>query len=700
MRYRIFHNAKAVEFTVKELKNRKGDTSVVCDYPEWLHENTIESLCNCLVTAAAGLEKSILSSTAFLKALFFYLAKRKAEFPSLEKAEAFILDFFYFYLTDKNHSRSAIKTRQQNWKFAIKYFNLLKYTGLIPKDTHIPSSHVRRQAGNSSGEMDSPMGYHTHKKTDIDVSSTYLVDISYSENSDTYLDNLEVELRKRSEAAHSCCMTYWASVISAHAEGVVLMNSEPAIRTVELLKGGIFHDEYEVYGVKQLVHRCSPVHPHYVINFLATVNYFLFTDPTLNNIATTAIKELPTFSAPQFHNKYYEKIAIECEKILAPHISEKLPLYEVIGKLLGVLTARDCAAAGAIMIYEHPQFPPDSVGNAKLYDEDGKSYFIANSTGDGKKFSVEKKRAKSRKYVNLTKLSASVLEHVIEKTNKIRNRVSEEESRAGANSYLFLTVSNYGIGVPNNMLAAMNYSGLTLYKMYIDQLTEAGLNQSDFSYSKIRSTKGILKWFETGSIKSMADELGNGERTVLRNYIPRWLLKKWNERAQRNFQQLLIILSAYDETWLLDVTDFTTHEQLQKFILRALEKATPGDAISNAIIDRFGTWIAPSEQTNAALNNLAVNLGAESLSALYGYSRWAKSQASDEPISIKLVGLADLFQKVSESDLSGSHEHTIASMIQGDSLSQLKRIHKIALAQSPVMERRIVKSLMITGAGQ
>ncbi|MHC8379728.1 hypothetical protein ACYZT3_28145 [Pseudomonas sp. MDT1-16] len=700
MHYRILHNAKSIAFTVEEQKNRKGHTSVICEYPEWLPESTVESLCSCLVIAGSGLEKSILWSTAFLKALFFYLAKRKSDFPTSEKAEAFILDFFHFYLSDKNHSQSGISTRQQTWKFGIKYFNLLKHTGLIPSSTPIPSSRVRKQAGNTSSEMDTPMGYHRHKNTDKDVSATYLVDVSYTEDSDAYLDNLETELRKRSEAAHCCCMDYWASVTSIHAEGSTILNSDPAIRTIELLKEGVFHDEHEIRGIKQLTHRCSPTNPHYVTNFLATVNYYLFTNPALDSIAITAIKGLPTFSAPQFNNKYYEKLAIACEKILAPHINVKLPLYEVIGKLLGILTARDCAAAGAIMIYEHPQFSPDSVGNAKLYDEAGKSYLIDNPIGDSKTFSVEKKRAKSRKYANLTNLSTRVLEHVIEKTNKIRNRVPDQQSRAGVNSYLFLTISNYGIGVPNNMLAAMNISGITLYEIYIDQLTLAGLNRGDFSYSKIRSTKGILKWFETGSIKSMADELGNQEKAVLRNYIPRWLLKKWNERAQRSFQQLLIILSAYDEPWLLDVTDFTTNEKLQKFILRAIEKATLGDVVSSAINDRFGTLITPSEQTNAALNSLAVNLGEEGLSVLYGYSRWAKSQTSDESVSTMLVGLSDLFQKVSESELSGSNEHTIASMIQGDSMSQLKSVHKRALAQSSNFEKRIIQSLMTTGTGR
>ncbi|WP_214653406.1 hypothetical protein, partial [Vibrio anguillarum] len=86
------------------------------------------------------------------------------------------------------------------------------------------------------------------------------------------------------------------------------------------------------------------------------------------------------------------------------------------------------------------------------------------------------------------------------------------------------------------------------------------------SLSSLRNTMGVLRWFESGSIREMAKTLGNTERVTLENYIPPVLLKMWNNRIIRRFQQTLIILSAYDEDYLIEVSDFQSMADLSYFM--------------------------------------------------------------------------------------------------------------------------------------
>lgn len=691
MRYRIYENPRAVELRIEEPRNRQGYTEVIIEYPDSMAGASVESACQCIVLAISGYENGIAAASSFLKALFAYMAFSRSDLPKPDHANLFVQDFFTFYLTDTVHSKAGITTRQATWKFAESVFQIMKDSDLIPQNTLIPSSRIRAQSSEVAGEVETPLGYRSSlANSDIDVSDEYLMDITYALEQDDYFQSIEDALEIRSAAVHLCCTEYWQWMENANKAGLSLLDSDIArATTVMLLEKG------EYFRISDLAsgRTGSWTSEHAELMLLAILNHYLFVDQKLEALSLPAINKLSSFKDEPLSRPDFELLIGRLKNLTPGNFSDLFLPHEVLGKLLGILSARDCAAAVGIIIHEHPKFTAQGLADAFLFDAQGFSYHEVQGSG-AETFSIDKKRAKERKYATLTKLSSAVLHRVIANTSALRS-CGEHYSR-----HLFLTVTNHGIGVPKNLLVAMNISGLSLFDLYSSRLAALDLSKNDLTASKIRTTRGILKWLATGSTVAMAKELGNTQRSVFRNYIPKWLLKKWNERAQRNFQQLLVVLSSINDTWLLQATDFVDPQDLESFIMKVIKSATAGDVVSKAVIDRLGTKARIGSSTQVDVQNLAINLGEKTLAVLYGFSDWAETQSEMSTTGSVLVELANLFKQICDSNQKEASELTVSSFLQGDSISQLRAMHIEAQASCAQYERYIVTSRQIECSGK
>lgn len=203
--------------------------------------------------------------------------------------------------------------------------------------------------------------------------------------------------------------------------------------------------------------------------------------------------------------------------------------------------------------------------------------------GDGSApiFSVNKPRARSRKYCELSQRSARVLRHILRATHPVR----ELMKRAGVPQwrYLFLGIvtesRTWKLGHPVSINAGVFHrsSGSTLLNYY-PNLADHGLQPGTLSHARIRNTQGVLSWFEEGSISACATKLGNTEEVSMKNYIPESLLNAWNERIIRRFQNTLLILAAANEDYLLNVVDLKTPADLNQFIAQLIFESRPDDS--------------------------------------------------------------------------------------------------------------------------
>jgi hypothetical protein len=147
------------------------------------------------------------------------------------------------------------------------------------------------------------------------------------------------------------------------------------------------------------------------------------------------------------------------------------------------------------------------------------------------------------------------------------------------------------------------------------------MDRGTISLSKIRATEGVLEWFRTGSIQSMSRKLGNKTQTCIDHYIPPQLLKAWNTRLIRRFQNLWIVVAAANEDWLLAVTDFSSLAELHAFIIDMLVNH---DKFSSPLAAELHRRFCTDKNERVLSNStdgawLAISITKNSLAALYLY---------------------------------------------------------------------------------
>jgi hypothetical protein len=84
----------------------------------------------------------------------------------------------------------------------------------------------------------------------------------------------------------------------------------------------------------------------------------------------------------------------------------------------------------------------------------------------------------------------------------------------------------------------------------------------------LRVSQGVLEYLRSeGNLRHAATVFGHQRiQTTIDNYIPRQIQELVYERQMRRHQNLLIVTATADRSYLLDVTDFTTTEELHAFL--------------------------------------------------------------------------------------------------------------------------------------
>lgn len=304
-----------------------------------------------------------------------------------------------------------------------------------------------------------------------------------------------------------------------------------------------------------------------------------------------------------------------------PVPSSLITPYQQVNWMLGNLSPLDVAYALVFLAIQLPNFPIGSLLHAQIKDENGRSYFEPSSKGIT--FRVEKPRAKSMKQHELDSDSIEIIQTLIDMTRSQRAKLIDEKSHAA--SYLFLTwtfglskLASYSsiIAFVTGNTPSCNWIG-----DYTPELLSAGMERGTITFKKIRATEGVLEWFRTGSPLAASRILGNTVRIALTYYIPRALLNAWYVRLARRYQNLILCLSATNESFLLEVTDFHSLEQLHAFIADMLNLHPPG---SNFLADELHKHFAnvmpqPSSEKQDGEGRIAVPISAHMLAVLFHY---------------------------------------------------------------------------------
>lgn len=706
MRYEIRN--ESVTFYLDNPKRAKERTATQSFASSRLSEKQLTTLLDSLVKKFRGqslsAQKNI--SSHFLRPLFAYFQSTGSSWPETSADwQITVYRFFQYYLADTNWSQARTRYRITEWQTVIGcLFEFLIEDEIIPHDVKIPkidSKKIRSLAKNQ------PLLSQTHPRLAnvLNQPKKLLADVSFGMTDADYLDDVEKKCRHLVGIIRDTCLEHWNGLMRDGETGRQLGAQLPDAEIIEAIAAGRYGTPHPKRGPP--IKYASPFHPEGHVWALAIFRWIISEGEDLGCVSRDAIHASPFFPAQVFGGNEARRFYTVLDTLTAmtPEQWRALTTRARFHRFAGLLSNLDAAAACCLLAIEHPEFTSESLQDAKLLNVRGKPYLLLTDNNDHSIFSIDKPRAGQRKSVVLTPVSQKLVSDILRWSAPVR----EVLRRAGDKTwrYLFLGV-RYSDCVPGFLGVvqgttdyltrggASTTSSTALTTLY-PVLVENGLVKGSFDYRRLRNTLGVIRWFETGSILEMSRRLGNTRKVALEHYLPPALLHAWNTRIIRRFQNTLIVLAAHDESYLLEVTDFSNMADLQHFITQLIVDY-PGrtSPLADEVQRRLG-----SEQQRDALSLVStpgllnVRLSPKSLCLLYSYADLAqRTLAPDELDKTDVLSglaprqftdMATLLRHAAESDKIN------ASLRESLDVPLLKQIHGEALAMQVGLDAQFAR---------
>jgi hypothetical protein len=610
----------------------------------------------------------------FLRPLLNYFVDSGASFPFASNDwQIFILNFFEFYFTNTKFTGSSLETRRSTWrKMIIGVFEFWVIEGIMPYGVKIP--RIRKNDLDAESK-DYILG---EEKEGLEIGVTagdfqkLVVNIDFGKSSADYLESIEWQCKEVIGVIKTVCQNHWAALMRDGELGKDFYN---LVNLQDLDKLIIDSDNTPTRrrsGEKIL---CSNKQADGHILGVALARRRLEFGDNQFCISKNYFASSILFPKNMFQGSGYE--VLRASTAMPVDAFCQLNPFAQFYRFVGVMSVLDVAVACCLLLIEHPQFAPESLQNAKILNVRGKSHLILTDNGHSSILSLDKPRARKRSSVVLTPVAQDLLEDILEWTEPVRKILRDAGDKGWR--YLFLGHNQGGklgaIDRSIRLLTGRHTNNLTrLYPM----LADVGLSSGTFDFRRIRTTMGVIRWFETGSIQEMSRRLGNTNKVVIDHYLPPALLRALNTRIIRRFQNMLIILAAGSEDYLLEVTDFYSISDLQRFIAQlVLEYPIGSSPLANEIQSRIsasflGRGLNEQRDGSAVLN---VRLSELSLSYLYAYSDFVTETFDRE--QLHLVDLQTRLAPIQFVDLARLIKFTCENDDLSTQLREMLDVHKL-----------------------
>ncbi len=617
MKYSILNNV--ITFTIGEIHKPKYR------YVSIVNLNVDIQLINhiCASICRNGQGKSVHTQGQYIqnhaKALIYFFIHKGIGNPTCSSDwQSIILEFLNFYISPNNFSNAALSTKIEIWHTRITAFlNVLIDDGVIPIGVIIPNIKLKNESSKNTFKQ-------TLKNTLPQETATLdklIIDRNFALDDEMFLEKIEVRLRQQILILKTVCLEHWEAIVADNNLAKKYTEERKYDDINELFDQ---LDETIPPQKKYNFIGSSEGHEGYIWTILI-IRKLLQISSNTDSISTKSLANHRFFRKRPLSLK--QSSQLESISSLNKCAFNVLDSVGVFHHFCGVLSGADVAAICTLLTIDHPKFTPMSLQNARLVGVKGKMHLITTDDNEVGIFSIDKPRATIRKNAVLTPLSQKIILSVINITQPIRSILKKNHDPDWR--YLFLGKQ---IGGKVGKMKVPTSDGLTcsksrsLIRMY-PELEKAGLTRGVLSLRKVRNTMGVLKWFETGSIQEMSKCLGNSKRVVLEHYIPSFLIEEWNTRIIRRFQNTLIILACKDEGFLLDVTDFTTMDELINFTSQLVIEYKKGTSPIANLIHNFSSKLSDKKVKNetAVLN---INLSSHGIAYLYAFHEFTLKSIS------------------------------------------------------------------------
>lgn len=575
-----------------------------------------------------------------------------------------ILDWFSWYLVH-SHERRLYKSRVKGWDtVAVPWLKGLVDEVYLPDGLFFPRAKNRNQRGKPrSPRRPEIVGDKSASTTSRPIDKTIAGPLFWRSDSE-YLDEVETLLRKRDRALRRAVDDYWLRLVKDFREGKRLIRLVPDDEFEERRSRNDWtvHRRFSRMAKKnaRVTIPCVPRSESWALRVLQSELRETSNDQVFS---ASSIAMHPAFSPLFMKDRSWTPIEpLLTKTALTPEQASALESRSMFMRFLGILTTLDAAVATVILLQEHPNLTPQGILNARLFSHSGKSYMIA--AGDGRQtiFSIDKPRAGNRKYALLTHRAARVVKHVVRATADVRAALRRAEYSHWRNLFLGCPAGrNSRIGILRSVTAraiASPKNQRNTLGCFYPELEAAGIVPGVVNFRKIRATQAVLNWFDTGSVSAASQSLGNSYAIAVQHYVPAPLIRLWNDRLIRRFQNTLITLAASDEEYLLEVSDIESLGDLQSFLVQLLHENPPGSSpIGDELHKRIDHSEVPglsSQSATPSFSLLSIRLCSNSLAMLYAY----------KDIALRMLPQQQLETADSRTGLAPASFINLATMVQ------------------------------------
>lgn len=564
----------------------------------------------------------------------------------------------YRYILTTPDSRASLKTRSAiMWGRTRIHLCILVEAGIIPKLAHMPQVRELLDNLDTSYYQDYLLGQSPMQPQHASIPTEKLIcAISLARTDADYLDELREDLSVRAHTLRECLTDHWKKIKS---------NMEFGRHLIEAT-------DWNELKSKILAHDSKPPHEHPAFpnttsglaNYLSTLcNAYDRSPPSDSDFKTNeTLRKQFRYIPLQTTFGSFEKIAKIVDAPDAHFQCDAWSNRNILLWWLGRIGHLDTALIAALLIMLHPSWPPRALLLAKISNRNDK--YLIELPGSDVNFEIDKPRAKSMKREKLTPLSHEIISTLIEFSAPLRSHLRQHKQPHC--DLLFIPYVNqknrYGTARSTISSAFLSGSLLKFRKRYAwigslyPELSKVGLTPGTLDFKKIRNTEGVLEWFKTRSLRAVARKLGNTEKVVMDHYIPKAIIRAWNARMIRRFQNLWLAVATANETFMLDVTDFGNIMELHAFLRDMLELHHPGNSpLAEALHKSFSSLINSEEYNSNRQGNLHVAISRPALSVLYAY----QAAAVDAGLNSN-----DLDVRDSETGLSPRHFISLAELLQ------------------------------------
>lgn len=638
MRYEI--DGEVVTFYLDNPKRDAESIRTASFAGTCLAAQQITPMLDAIVATYRGLSiASQRGSVKILRVVFAEFQASGSPWPTTSQGwNAFVLRLFQFFLIDTDYSQAKISTRVYEWATKHRTFLIhLKDAEVIPLDVVIPVINKKKIC--SLAKDQTLLGQKGKKiAASTEPAQKLLVDISFGMIDADYLDSVENKCRHLVGVIKDVCLTHWNGLMKDVEGGRQLAarvtDADIDAALAEERYGEIV--DHDSFLTPRFIKYASPFHIQGINWGLALVRHTLNASRDIHCVSSEALRRSPFFKATTFVDRGKRSyVTLANLTSMTPEQWQQLPSRTRFYRFAGLLSSLDAAAACCLLIIEHPQFTPESLQNAVLLNVRGKPRLLLTDTNERSILYVDKARAGKLKSAALSELAQKIVLDIVRVTAPVRDVLK----RAGDKTWRYLFL---GVGRATGVLSAVDagtpfitstHGRISLARLY-PALEQNGLGLGSFDYRRLRNTMGIIRWFETGSILEMSRKLGNTRKVALENYLPPALLHAWNTRIIRRFQNTLIVLSAYDEPYLLEVTDFSNMADLQHFISQLILDYPPKTSpLAEEVQRRLGAASRGESLVPISTHGfLNVRLSPQSLAYLYAYRDLAQRTLSDDEL--------------------------------------------------------------------